>query len=137
MAGHWGSRLYSGLSPHIGDMHLCSLHLFFMFSEHFSPFFGVSYHPPHVLDTATVEAVQRQHTVRQRRRALMLHSAGADVQEILLTLTETGDRREYDVAVTALNTYFVPKVNNALARQGFFGINPAGREKRYSNLQQG
>ena len=30
----------------------------------------------HLLDTATVEAVQRQHTVRQRRRALLLHSAG-------------------------------------------------------------
>ena len=82
----------------------------------------------HLLDTATVEAVQRQHTVRQRRRALLLHSAGADVQDIFLTLTETGDRREYDVAVTALNNYFVPKVNNALARQVFHGINPAAGE---------
>ena len=82
----------------------------------------------HFLDTATVEAVQRQHTIRQRRRAL-LHSAGADVQDIFLTLTETGDRREYDVAVTALNNYyFVPKVNNALARQVFHGINPAAGE---------
>ena len=82
----------------------------------------------HLLDTATVEAVQRQHTVRQRRRALLLHSAGADVQDIFLTLTETGDRREYDVAVTALNNYFVPKVNNALARQVFHGINPTAGE---------
>ena len=82
----------------------------------------------HLLDTATVEAVQRQHTVRQRRRALLLHSAGADVQDIFLTLTETGDRREYDVAVTALNNYFVPKVNNALARQVFHSINPATGE---------
>ena len=82
----------------------------------------------HLLDTATVEAVQRQHTIRQRRRALMLHSAGADVQDIFLTLTETGDRREYDVAVTALNNYFVPKVNNALARQVFHSINPAAGE---------
>ena len=57
----------------------------------------------HLLDTATVEAVQRQHTVRQLRRALLLHSAGADVQDIFLTLTETDDRREYDVEVTALN----------------------------------
>ena len=82
----------------------------------------------HLLDTATVEAVQRQHTIRQRRRALLLHSAGTDVQDIFLTLTETGDRREYDVAVTALNNYFVPKVNNALARQVFHGINSAAGE---------
>ena len=32
------------------------------------------------------------------------------------------------MAVTALNNYFVPKVNNALARQVFHGINPAAGE---------
>ena len=42
--------------------------------------------------------------------------------------TRMGDRREYDVAVTALNNYFVPKVNNAFARQVFHGINPAAGE---------
>ena len=53
-----------------------------------------------LLAAATADAVQRQHVVRQRRRALLLHSAGPDVQDIFLTLTETGERREYDVAVT-------------------------------------
>ena len=60
-----------------------------------------------LLAGATAESVQRQHVVRQRRRALLLHSAGPDVQDIFLTLTDTGERREYDVAVTALNNYFV------------------------------
>ena len=32
------------------------------------------------------------------------------------------------MAVTALNNYFVPKVNNTLARQVFHGINPAAGE---------
>ena len=68
-----------------------------------------------LLAGATAESVQRQHVVRQRRRALLLHSAGPDVQDIFLTLTDTGERREYDVAVTALNNYFVPKANAALA----------------------
>ena len=77
-----------------------------------------------LLAGATAESVQRQHVVRQRRRALLLHSAGPDVQDIFLTLTDTGERREYDVAVTALNNYFVPKANAALARQVFHGINP-------------
>ena len=39
------------------------------------------------------------------------------MQDIFLTLTDTGERREYDVAVTALNNYFVPKANAALARR--------------------
>ena len=81
-----------------------------------------------LLAGATAESVQRQHVVRQRRRALLLHSAGPDVQDIFLTLTDTGERREYDVAVTALNNYFVPKANAALARQVFHGINPAAGE---------
>ena len=81
-----------------------------------------------LLAGATAESVQRQHVVRQRRRALLLHSAGPDVQDIFLTLADTGERREYDVAVTALNNYFVPKTNAALARQVFHGINPAAGE---------
>ena len=81
-----------------------------------------------LLAGATAESVQRQHVVRQRRRALLLHSAGPDVQDICLTLTDTGERRGYDVAVTALNNYVVPKANAALARQVFHGINPAAGE---------
>ena len=42
---------------------------------------------------------------RQRRRALLLHLAGPDVQDICSTLPGTGGVRDYDAAVAALNTY--------------------------------
>ena len=59
---------------------------------------------------------------KQRRRALLLHLAGPDVQEIFTTLTETGDATNYASAVEALNAYFVPQVNSAFARQTFHRI---------------
>ena len=57
--------------------------------------------------------------VKQRRRALLLHLAGPDVQDVFQTLPDTGEVTDYAKAVTALNTYFVPKVNSAYARQTF------------------
>ena len=45
---------------------------------------------------------------RQRRRALMLHLAGPDVQDLFLTLPNTGDVKDYRKAVDALNAYFAP-----------------------------
>ena len=59
---------------------------------------------------------------KQRRRAMLLHLAGPDVQEIFTTLTETGDATNYASAVEALNAYFVPQVNSAFARQTFHRI---------------
>ena len=59
---------------------------------------------------------------KQRRRAMLLHLAGPDVQEIFTTLTETGDATNYASAVEALNVYFVPQVNSAFARQTFHRI---------------
>ena len=59
---------------------------------------------------------------KQRRRAMLLHLAGPDVQEIFTTLTETGDATNYASAVEALNAYFVPQVNSAFARQTFHQI---------------
>ena len=56
---------------------------------------------------------------RQRRRAMLLHLAGPDVQEIFSTLADTGEATNYAAAVTALNGYFLPKVNAAFARQKF------------------
>ena len=56
---------------------------------------------------------------KQRRRAMLLHLAGPDVQEIFTTLTKTGDATDYNRAVEALNAYFVPQVNSAFARQTF------------------
>uniref|UniRef100_A0A669BA80 Gypsy retrotransposon integrase-like protein 1 n=1 Tax=Oreochromis niloticus TaxID=8128 RepID=A0A669BA80_ORENI len=57
--------------------------------------------------------------IRQRRRALLLHLAGQDVQDVFSTLPQTGEAKDYTAAVTALNTYFVPQVNAAYARQTF------------------
>ena len=58
-------------------------------------------------------------TTRQRRRAMLLHFAGPDVQEIYSTLADTGEGTDYAAAITALNGYFLPKVNAAFARQKF------------------
>ncbi len=60
--------------------------------------------------------------VRQRRRALLLHHAGTNVQDVFATLPNTGGPAEYDTAVAALNAYFVPQVNTAFARQSFHQI---------------
>ena len=53
---------------------------------------------------------------------MLLHCAGPDVQDIFTTLPDTGTDTDYDAAVQALNTYFVPKVNAAFARQTFHKI---------------
>ena len=53
---------------------------------------------------------------RQRRRALLLHLGGTDVQDIFSTLQNTGDARDYKKAVEALNAYFVPQVDTMYAR---------------------
>lgn len=60
--------------------------------------------------------------VKQRRRALLLHHAGPDTQDIFSTLNNTGDVKDYDAAVAALNRYFVPQVNATFARQTFHKI---------------
>jgi predicted component of type VI protein secretion system len=57
--------------------------------------------------------------MKQQRRALLLHLAGPDVQEVFTTLLDTGGPNDYSKAVNALNTYFIPKVNPAYARHEF------------------
>ena len=57
--------------------------------------------------------------VRHRRRAMLLHRAGTDVQDIFATLENTGGEADYALAVTALNNYFVPRANAAYARHQF------------------
>ena len=59
---------------------------------------------------------------KQRRRAMLLHLAGPDVQKIFTTLTDNVDATNYASAVEALNAYFVPQVNSAFARQTFHRI---------------
>ena len=46
---------------------------------------------------------------KKPQRALLLHYAGEDVNNIFETLTETGD--DYATAVTKLTDYFAPKKN--------------------------
>ena len=67
---------------------------------------------------------------RQRRRALMLHLAGPDVQDIFLTLPNTGDVKDYRKAVDALNAYFAPKVDTSYARHCFRQLVQAPGETR-------
>ena len=47
-----------------------------------------------------------------QRRAVLLHSAGEAVQEIFKTLADTGEAKDYEKAVKALNDCFIPKVNS-------------------------
>ena len=57
-----------------------------------------------------------------RKQALLLHCAGADVQEIFetLTITEpTENNNIYQISTTALDTYFQPKVNKRYERHNF------------------
>ena len=65
---------------------------------------------------------------RQRRRALLLHLAGTDVQDIFFTLPDTGDAKDYKKAVDALNAYFVPKVDTTYARHCFRQLTQAPGE---------
>ena len=65
---------------------------------------------------------------RQRRRALLLHLAGTDVQDIFYTLLDTGDAKDYKKAVDALNAYFVPKVDTTYARHCFRQLTQAPGE---------
>ena len=65
---------------------------------------------------------------RQRRRALLLHLAGTDVQDIFFTLPNTGDAKDYKKAVDALNAYFVPKVDTTYARHCFRQLTQATGE---------
>jgi len=65
---------------------------------------------------------------RQRRRELLLHLAGTDVQDNFYTLPDTGDAKDYKKAVDALNAYFVPKVDTTYARHCFRQLTQAPGE---------
>ena len=54
-----------------------------------------------------------------QQRALLLHCAGEQVQEIFETLAVTGTAAEYEKAVNALNVYFIPKVNSTYKNHVF------------------
>ena len=46
-----------------------------------------------------------------RKRELLLYQAGPEVHEILKTLPDTGDEKNYEAAVNALTAYFEPVKN--------------------------
>ena len=56
-------------------------------------------------------------TDKKRQRALLLHLAGPEVQEVFETLTETGD--DYDTALAKLDAYFKPQKNIPFERHTF------------------
>ena len=47
----------------------------------------------------------------KQKRALLLHYAGPDVDDIFDTLTDTGEDKDYKKAVEKLNEYFNPQIN--------------------------
>ena len=65
---------------------------------------------------------------RQRRRALMLHLVGPDVQYYFPYPANTGDVKDYRKAVDALNAYFAPKVDTMYARHCFRQLTQASVE---------
>jgi len=58
-------------------------------------------------------------TVPKRKRALLLHYAGPDVDEIFDTLSNTGEDNDYDTAVAKLHEYFSPQVNTTYVVYNF------------------
>lgn len=54
-----------------------------------------------------------------RKRALLLHLAGAKVQGYFFTLDETANDSGYDGAVNKLNAYFTPQKNISYERHVF------------------
>ena len=59
----------------------------------------------------------RGDTPQEQKRALLLHLAGSDVQDIFETLPSGGDT--YDQTMTSLDAYFLPKVNETYERHVF------------------
>ena len=56
---------------------------------------------------------------KKQQRAMLLHFAGPAVDEIFETLPDTGEAKDYDKAVEALNAYFIPQTNTAYEEYNF------------------
>lgn len=56
-------------------------------------------------------------TEKKQKRAVLLHLAGADVQTVFATLSDTGE--DYDTALAKLTEYFEPKKNIPFERHAF------------------
>ena len=53
--------------------------------------------------------------IKQRQRALLLHSAGPDAHDIFATLPNTEGVTDYAEALAALNTHFISLENQTYA----------------------
>ena len=49
----------------------------------------------------------------KRKRALLIHYADNDVDQIFETLSHVGEDKDYDVAKNKLSEYFEPRVNTS------------------------
>ena len=58
-------------------------------------------------------------TDKTQKRALLLHCAGMDVQDIFDTLPNNGEDNDYDKAIEVLDTYFNPATNVPYERHMF------------------
>ena len=56
-----------------------------------------------------------------QKRALLLHVAGPDVQEVFFTMETdvVGEDDDYEMAMQALTSYFTPKTNIPFERHVF------------------
>ena len=54
-----------------------------------------------------------------QRRALLLHRAGPDVQDIFDVLSETGSAKDYQKVEDALTRYFLTQINSPYVRHLF------------------
>ena len=57
-----------------------------------------------------IVAGKEDHKVQ--KRALLLHTAGEEVQKVVETLPDVGEAKDYDKLVKVLDEYFIPQVNS-------------------------
>lgn len=75
--------------------------------------------------------VAKDITKEPQKKALLLHLAGSEVQDIyetLVPLENEGDKTEVDIAINRLTNYFTPKHNKNFERHVFRGLNQNSSE---------
>ncbi|KAK3720930.1 hypothetical protein QZH41_014537, partial [Actinostola sp. cb2023] len=71
-------------------------------------------------------------SLNEQKRAMLLHYAGPDVDEIFDTLPDTGEDDDFDTAVEKLNQYFSPKTNTTYEVYNFRQAKQKEGEMLYS-----
>ena len=67
-------------------------------------------------------------TADAQKRALLLHTAGLEVQEIYFTLAGEDSEQDYPETLQVLNDHFIPKANAPFERHMFRQIGQASDE---------